>query len=53
MDRGSYLKPHGLSGGLALWCRKEVDIHVRCKNESMIDTTINLNDGSGTIGIVG
>lgn len=51
LEKGCYVEPNGLYVGLALWCKKEIDITINHKEGSMIDTTINLNRGDGVIHI--
>lgn len=49
LDKVTYVEQYGLSSGLALGWRKNIDVHIHYKDESMNDKTINLNKTTGTI----
>lgn len=51
LEKGCYVEPNGLSRGLALWWKKDIDVTIYHNEESMIDTTINLSRGDRVIHI--
>lgn len=47
MEKGIYVEPNSLSGGLALWWKREIEVVINYTEESMIDTTIDMNNEDG------
>lgn len=51
IENGEYVNPNGISGRLALWWTKEVQVVIHTKNEYMMDTTITKASGGGAMHI--
>ncbi|KAF7152387.1 hypothetical protein RHSIM_Rhsim01G0140300 [Rhododendron simsii] len=45
-NSGTYVKPVGLSGGLALWWKTEVDIDIETSSKNIVHTKISNNSNS-------
>lgn len=49
LEKGRYVESNGLSGGLALWWRKDANVTIHRKDEYMMDTIVNMNKGDGDV----